>query len=175
MAANLIFEPRVLEEHAWVIKHSLRWPRILILVSCPDPFRKIEKGSGNTAIQCLVPKEFNQSLNHMLMFYIGGENWRCVQLHGLHDWIVQQILILSVLHQGGTSLSYEWRQLPQYISKQRLHCCLARDREAGKSDRAMYVLSSVQILSYVGTEQSDRPGFMRKTCFSPFKPYLQLR
>ena len=25
------------------------------------PFGKIEKGSGNTAIQCLVPKEFNQS------------------------------------------------------------------------------------------------------------------
>ena len=23
--------------------------------------------------------------------------------------------------------------------------------------------------------RSDRPGFMRKTCFSPFKPYLQLR
>ena len=50
----------------------------MALVSCPDPFRKIEKGSGNTAIQCLVPKEFNQSRNHMLMFsYIRGQNWRC--------------------------------------------------------------------------------------------------
>ena len=34
-----------------------------ILVSCPDPFRKIEKESGNTAVQCLVPMEFNQSRN----------------------------------------------------------------------------------------------------------------
>ena len=32
------------------------------------PFGKIEKGSGNTVIQCLVPKEFNQSRNHTLMF-----------------------------------------------------------------------------------------------------------
>ena len=32
------------------------------------PFGKIEKGSGNTAIQCLFPKEFNQSRNHTLMF-----------------------------------------------------------------------------------------------------------
>ena len=30
-------------------------------------FRKIKKGSSNTAIQCLVPKEFNQSRNHVLM------------------------------------------------------------------------------------------------------------
>ena len=32
------------------------------------PSGKIEKGSGNTAIQCLVPKESNQSRNHTLMF-----------------------------------------------------------------------------------------------------------
>ena len=31
------------------------------------------------------------------------------------------------------------------------------------------------ITCYVGTEQSDRAGIMRKTRFSPFKPYLQLR
>ena len=31
------------------------------------------------------------------------------------------------------------------------------------------------ITRYVGTERSDRPGFMHKTRFSPFKPYLQLR
>ena len=24
-------------------------------------------------------------------------------------------------------------------------------------------------------QRSDQPGFIRKTCFSPFKPYLQLR
>ena len=27
-----------------------------VLVSCPDPFRKIEKGSGNSAIQRFVPR-----------------------------------------------------------------------------------------------------------------------
>ena len=32
------------------------------------PFGKIKKGSGNTAIQCLVPEEFDQSRNHVLMF-----------------------------------------------------------------------------------------------------------
>ena len=39
----------------------------------------------------------------------------------------------------------------------------------------MYVLLPVELLAFVGTEGSDRPGFMRKTCFSPFNPYLQLR
>ena len=28
---------------------------------------------------------------------------------------------------------------------------------------------------YRTQQRSDRPGFMRKTCFSPLKPYLQLR
>ena len=41
--------------------------------------------------------------------------------------------------------------------------------------RYMYVLLPVELLAFVGTEGSDRPGFMRKTCFSPFNPYLQLR
>ena len=35
-----------------------------------------------------------------------------------------------------------------------------------------YVCFAVRsITRYVGTEQSDRPGFMHKTRFSPFKPY----
>ena len=39
-----------------------------------------------------------------------------------------------------------------------------------------YVCFTVRsITRYVGTERSDRPGFMRKTRFSLFKPYLQLR
>ena len=32
-----------------------------------------------------------------------------------------------------------------------------------------------KITCYVETERSDQPGFMCKTCFLPFKPYLQLR
>ena len=39
-----------------------------------------------------------------------------------------------------------------------------------------YVCFTVRsITRCVGTERSDRPGFMRKTRFSLFKPYLQLR
>ena len=63
----------------------------------------------------------------------------------------------------------EWRLLPWYISKQHLHHCLVRDREAGESDRAMYVLLPIQLSTML---EQDRPGFMGKTCFSPFKLYL---
>ena len=34
----------------------------------PSPLSENREGVGNMAIQCLVPKEFNQSSNHMLMF-----------------------------------------------------------------------------------------------------------
>ena len=53
--------------------------------------------------------------------------------------------------------------------------CLARDREAAKVTGGHVCFIVRTITRYVGTERSDRPGFMRKTCFSPFKPYLQLR
>ena len=84
------------------------------------------------------------------------------------------MLIMSVLRQRGFSLAYKWRLLPQHIRKQRLHRCLARDREAGEMT-ATYVLIVRTNTRYVRTERSDRPGFMRKTSFLPFKPYLQLR
>ena len=81
------------------------------------------------------------------------------------------------LFQQGNSLAYEWKLLPRYISKQRLHRCLARDREAGESDRAKLCMfyCPFNYTCYVGTERSDWRGFMHKTRFSPFKPYLQLR
>ena len=127
------------------------------------PFGKIEKGSGNTAIQCHV--------------YICGQNWRCARLHGLHDSIVQQT-ILSVLREGGTNL---------IASPMSEDCChntsasnvyIAAWQEIVKPAKVteLYVCFIVRTkLGYVGTERSDRPGFMHKTCFSPFKPYLQLR
>ena len=50
---------------------------------------------------------------------------------------------------------------------------LARDSEA-KSTRPMHVI--VQIITcIVGKERSDHSEFMRRMCFSPFKPYLHLR
>ena len=36
----------------------------------------------------------------------------------------------------------------------------------------LHVLLSEQLLAIVGTEWSDQPQFMRRTCFSPFKPHL---
>ena len=39
------------------------------LVATEPPFGKINKGSGNAAIQCLVPGEFNQSRHHVLKLY----------------------------------------------------------------------------------------------------------
>ena len=70
-------------------------------------------------------------------------------MHGLHDW--QILIIIISLFQRGTSLAYELRLLPRYISKQRLHRCLARDREAGESDRrATYTCFTVcSITRYV--------------------------
>ena len=50
---------------------------------------------------------------------------------------------------------------------------LVRDCEA--EDLELCVLFSKQLLTIVGTEQSDWPEFMRRMCFSPFKPYLHLR
>ena len=67
--------------------------------------------------------------------YIRGQNWRCVQLHGLYDW---QILIMSV-RQRGTSLA--WVKTAITIQQQATFTsrCLARDREAAKV-MGMYVL-----------------------------------
>ena len=49
---------------------------------------------------------------------------------------------------------------------------LVRDCEA--EDLELRVLFSKQLLTIVGTEQSDRPEFMVE-CVSQFKPYLHLR
>ena len=101
-------------------------------------------------------------------------NWRCVQLHGLDESVNTNFASPST---GGTSLAYEWRLLPRYISKQCLDRCRWRFRRWSwwKWQSYTYVLLSVQILTmHVGTERSD-PRIMRKTCFLLFKPYLQLR
>ena len=74
--------------------------------------------------------------------------------------------------QWGTSLTYEWRLLPWYISRQRLHCCLARDREA-ESIRARCYCQYNYSLLWNGMVWLARG--MRTTYFSPFKPCLKLR
>ena len=101
--------------------------------------------------------------------YICGKN-RCAQLHGLHDW---QILTVSVFlneaiaspmsedccHDASVSNMYvaAWQEIVKPAKVLRMFYCLFN-----------YSLCRTQ-------QRSDRPGFMRKTCFSPFKPYLQLR
>ena len=59
--------------------------------------------------------------------YIRGQNCRCAQLHGLHDW---QILIMSV-RQRGTSLGVKTAVTIHQQATFRSHS-LARDREAAK-------------------------------------------
>ena len=75
------------------------------LVSCPDPSRKIEKGSGNTAIQCLVPEEFNRSCNHVLMLVYA------VEIEGVHSCMACVIEsfcnISSSWSCGSEALAYE--------------------------------------------------------------------
>ena len=103
----------------------------LPLVSCPHPFRKngkIEKpGSGNTAIQCLVPKEFKQSPNHMLMFIYA------VKIEGVRSCMacmIEQILIMSVRQRGtglGVKTAVTIHQQATFSPR-----CLVRDREAAK-------------------------------------------
>ena len=87
--------------------------------------------------------------------------------------MMEQILIMSV-RQRGTSLRVKTavtiHQQATFTSR-----CLARDRDDAKVTGVCMFYCPCTIIRYVGTERSDRPGFMRKTCFSPFKPYLQLR
>ena len=166
--SGLILEPLRTEPSIVLVRYPMNCrdvSRLCTVVLCPDPFQKIEKGSGNMATQCLVPKEFNQPHNHMLIFiHLPGQNGRWVQLHGLHDWTNVSLC------QWGTSLAYEWRLLPRYISKQRFTSLLGKDHEAGESDS--YVCFAV--LSITRYVRPERSGFMCKTCFLPFKPYLQL-
>ena len=69
------------------------------------PFGKSRRGlvSCNTAIQCLVPKEFNQSRNHMLMFIYAV---KIEVVRSCMACMIEQILIMSV-RQRGTSLGVE--------------------------------------------------------------------
>ena len=87
--------------------------------------------------------------------------------------MIEQILIMSV-RQRGTSLGVKTavtiHQQATFTSRS-----LARDRKAAKVTGGHVCFIARTITRYVGTERSDRPVFMRKTCFSPFKPYLQLR
>ena len=99
-----------------------------------------------------------------------------VKIGGVRSYMacmMEQILIMSV-HQRGTSLRVKTavtiHQQAMFTSR-----CLARDRDAAKVTGVCMFYCPCTIIRYVGTERSDRPGFMRKTCFSPFKPYLQLR
>ena len=62
---------------------------------------------------------------------------------------------------------------PRYISKQCIHWCLAIDCEA-KSDRAMCILVHTTA-RYCRKQNSLISQDSRIECFSPFKPYLQLR
>ena len=70
----------------------------------------------------------------------------------------------------GTSLAYEHKVLPWYISKrcELIHCVLAKDREA-ESTKAMSVFSE-QLPAVVGTEQREQLECMC-TCLL----YLHLR
>ena len=87
---------------------------------------------------------------------------------------IEQILIMSVRQRGtsaslGVKTAVTIHQQATFTSRS-----LARDREAAKvTGHVCFIVRT--ITRYVGTERSDRPVFMRKTCFSPFKPYLQLR
>ena len=103
----------------------------------------------------------------MLMFIYA------VKIGGVRSYMacmMEQILIMSV-RQRGTSFRVKTavtiHQQATFTSR-----CLARDRDAAKVTE-LHIFCT--ITRYVGTERSDRPGFMRTTCFSPFKPYLQLR
>ena len=49
------------------------------LVSFPDPFRKNREGVWQHVLHCSVQKEFNQLLNHVLMFTRASGNWMCDQ------------------------------------------------------------------------------------------------
>ena len=53
-------------------------------------------------------------------------------------------------------------------------CCLAIGQEA-ESDRVTRVIVRIQLLTIVGTEWSDRRGFMRRMCFSLFKLWKCIR
>ena len=106
----------------------------------------------------------------MLMFIYA------VKIEGVRSCMacmIEQILIMSV-RQRGTSLGVKTavtiHQQATFTSRS-----LARDREAAKVTGACTFYCPYNYSLYVGTERSDRPVFMRKTCFSPFKPYLQLR
>ena len=99
-----------------------------------------------------------------------------VKIEGVHSCMacmIEQILIMSV-RQRGTSLGVKTavtiHQQATFTSRS-----LARDRKAAKVTGGHVCFIARTITRYVGTERSDRPVFMRKTCFSPFKPYLQLR
>ena len=95
------------------------------------------------AIQCLVPKEFNQSCNHMLMFIYA------VKIEGVRScmacMIEQMLLIMSVRQRGislGVKTAVTIHQQATFTSRS-----LARDREAVKVTGGMYVLLSVQLLA----------------------------
>ena len=64
--------------------------------------------------------------------------------------------------------------LPWYISKQCIHCCFWQEIVKPKV-LELSVLLSEQLLATIETERSDEPECKRRICFSPFKPYLQLR
>ena len=64
------------------------------LISCSDPFWKIEKGSGNTAYNALSQRN---SISHATTCQC-GQNWWCVQFVWPVWLIVQQILCMLVLH-----------------------------------------------------------------------------
>ena len=63
----------------------------------PHDVGKIKKRSGNTTIQCFVPKEFNQSCNHVLIF-VYVVKIEVVRL------CVQQMLLVTVWQWGTIAL-----------------------------------------------------------------------
>ena len=113
-----------------------------------------------------------------------GNEARCAQFysHGSCDWIVSQRNAKKLCHffvivwRWGTSLAYEQRLLPRYITQQ-VYTTAWQEIVKPKALELRVLRVIVRtITSYcIGTERSDRAQFMRRTCFSPFKPYLQLR
>ena len=66
------------------------------LVSFPDPFRKNREGVWQHVLHCGVQKEFNQLLNHVLMFTHASGNWMsCMQYLCVGHWIMEQCRFCS--------------------------------------------------------------------------------
>ena len=93
---------------------------------------------GKRGVTSLVPSSLSEKSRRGLAMFVYA-----VKIEGAHSCMAGLLSkyceFFVTMWRWGTSLTYQQRLLPQYISKQRIHCYLVRDHEA-ESARATCVI-----------------------------------